>query len=303
MIRTDMAVELVRGGLEGCASSVVRGLGGLTRTDIEIKSEKAARSLGKPRGNYCTVELANLYRQPPDTKEYAAKVIAKALADTLDGVLSKNRISVLVAGLGNKNMVADALGPFAVEKLIITRHFGGKRGKLGSLSAIAPGVLGVTGIETYDTVAGLVERTKPDAVIAIDTLASQKTERLASSFQITDTGITPGGGVGNHRFRLDYSTLGVPVIAIGVPLVVYASTISTDVLDEYFQRFPASANFAAAKKHTVKRVVSETLGELIVTPKDIDVIVRDCAHILALVINMAVHSLSLEDTLSYMQMN
>jgi spore protease len=189
-----------------------------------------------------------------------------------------------------------------MDKLLVTRHlFGGggpgaNAGKMGNLCALAPGVLGITGIETYDVLAALVDRIKPGAVIAVDTLASGSTARLASAFQIADSGITPGAGVGNRRLRLSRETLNVPVIAIGVPLVVYASTIANEVFEEYFRARKRDTRRAAAERAT-----AALLGDAIVTLKDIDVAVKECAAILALAINMAVHGLTAEEATELMK--
>jgi spore protease len=155
------------------------------------------------------------------------------------------------------------------------------------MCAVSPGVLGITGIETYDIIAGLVDRIRPDAVIAVDTLASRSVARLAAAYQVSDTGITPGAGVGNRRFRLDKDTLGVPVIAVGVPLVVFASTIAEEALTEYLRRKGKRGQSEADAIDADK--AAGILGDLVVTPKDIDAIVKDCAYTLALAINSAVH--------------
>ena len=170
-------------------------------------------------------------------------------------------------------------------------------------------VLGATGIETYDIIAGVTEKVKPDIVITVDSLSSRSVSRLASAFQITDTGIAPGSGIGNHRFRLDRESLGTPVIAVGVPLVVYASTIANEIIDEYTLRKKKllknsgyrgenpkdnKYNDENLKAAVINSTVTDILGDLIVTPKDIDVICGDCAYILALAINSAVHNLSID---------
>ena len=156
---------------------------------------------------------------------------------------------------------------------------------MSSVCAAAPGVLGVTGMETAEILRGMVAHVKPDAVIAVDALAARSSKRIASTIQITDTGITPGSGVGNHRKALDRRTLGVPVIAVGVPLVVYASTIASDALCALGEGEVEEERIAAC----VERVVSEKLGEMIVTPRDVDALVERMAGVLADGINQALH--------------
>lgn len=309
-----MAIELLGGKKTGCVVNVSRGSGGLKRTDVEISTDGASRRLGKPKGFYTTIETGGVFHKDMKAQKTAAAAVAKALSESLEKCLNKKRFTILAAGLGNSSMAADSLGPRVCGKLMVTRHlkedFKNEDGPLQSLCAVSPGVLGVTGIETYDIIAGITGKVKPDAVITIDSLASRAVSRLASAFQITDTGIAPGSGVNNHRFRLDKKSLGVPVIAAGVPLVVYASTISGEVLDEYFKREKdffghgkrektgGDQNKSGAEENlkasVINSVMSDVLGDLIVTPKDIDMICEDCAYILALAINAAVHGLSID---------
>ncbi|GHV03317.1 germination protease [Clostridia bacterium] len=335
-----MALELLRDKrATGCQTTITDGLYGLKRTDVEIRDEQIAQMIGKPVGRYYTIEIETPYKRAPQIRDYAAEAVAAALSDALNngqvkechserseesppiqrtGIDGKtdhcplsidryplNKSPVLVACLGNRSMSADALGPFTMEKLIVTRHLTNaasetakkpeteKRG-FGNLCALAPGVLGITGIETFDVLAALVRQIRPRAVIAADTLASNGTGRLASAFQIADSGITPGAGVGNRRLRLSRETLGVPVIAIGVPLVVYASTIAGEVLSEAFNGRQRKSR-AAAERSAVR-----LLGDTVVTLKDIDIAVKDCAYILALAINMAVHGLTAREAAGLM---
>ncbi|MDR1092622.1 MAG: GPR endopeptidase [Clostridiales bacterium] len=304
--RTDMALELLKDKrAANCRTTVTDGQYGLKRTAVLIGDEAAAREIGKPVGNYYTVEIETPYKRPAKIRAYAAREIAGALSEALrlsGGSRQKpdKLKTVFVACLGNKNMAADALGPYVMEKLIVTRHLFGANepgaDKMGNLCALSPGVLGITGIETYDVLAALVDRIKPGAVIAVDTLASGSTARLASAFQIADSGITPGAGVGNRRLRLSRETLNVPVIAVGVPLVVYASTIVNEVFEEYFRGRKRGENRAAAERAT-----AALLGDAIVTLKDIDVAVKECADILALAVNMAVHGLTAEEAAGLMR--
>jgi len=182
--------------------------------------------------------------------------------------LSGNKKNVLVVGLGNPNLTADGLGNATVKRLLITRHISPHIKKLPSISAILPNVLGVTGIESFDVIKGVVDRIQPDLVLAVDSLASATVGRIGAAFQICSGGITPGSGVSNHRERLSVQTLGVDVISIGVPLVVYATTIIEEVLN------------------TTKEY-SQEISSLIVTPKEIDILVEECSKIISSAINLA----------------
>ena len=206
---------------------------------------------------------------------------------------------VLVIGLGNRSITPDALGPRVVEQVYVTRHILEYMPDLlnfkpRSVSAIAPGVLGVTGVETLEVVRGVVERVKPALVIAVDALASRRAARISSTIQLSDTGIEPGAGVGNQRMGINQETLGVPVMALGVPLVVYASTITQDTIsliaDETGIKNEGDRFIKLAEK-----VINEKLGPMIVTPKDIDSIVTDMSRILADGINMAMQDIHYED--------
>ena len=254
-------------------------------TDIRVTGD-GARTLGKPAGRYITVDLTPCFQRQQAFFHRAVWCIAYQLRALLPHV--GRRSQVLVVGLGNRAMTPDAIGPIAVENLLVTRHMGDclpRDVPMSSVCAAAPGVLGVTGMETAEILRGMVAHVKPDAVIAVDALAARSSKRIASTIQITDTGITPGSGVGNHRKALDRRTLGVPVIAVGVPLVVYASTIASDALCALGEGEVEEERIAAC----VERVVSEKLGEMIVTPRDVDALVERMAGVLADGINQALH--------------
>ena len=223
-----------------------------------------------------------------DVQAYSRRALAAELAKTLRGMLPEGMKTALVVGLGNRSVTPDSLGPRTAERVLVTRHIGDSLpwgAEMNSVCAAAPGVLGVTGMETAEILRGMVAHVKPDAVIAVDALAARSSKRIASTIQITDTGITPGSGVGNHRKALDRRTLGVPVIAVGVPLVVYASTIASDALCALGEGEVEEERIAAC----VERVVSEKLGEMIVTPRDVDALVERMAGVLADGINQALH--------------
>lgn len=199
---------------------------------------------------------------------------------------------VLVVGLGNRHVTADALGTQVIERLMVTRHLRGSLaretlGKLRGVSAIAPGVLGVTGIETAELCKGLVSHIKPSAVIALDALAAFDSKRICSTIQLTDTGIDPGSGVGNHRLGLSQATLGVPVIAIGVPMVVYASTIVRDVLFGVLESYHIEQTEKESVGQLLRQHSDNLLGEMVVTPREIDEMVVSVAEILAKGVNQA----------------
>jgi spore protease len=278
----------------------------IKRSDVAVTSEGASKRMNKKMGNYITIEARELLNRNLDGNIYLAKLISKALGELLVSLDLPKDFVTLCVGIGNRSLTADALGPKVVENLIVTRHIVGTRenktdDKLNSVCAISPGVLGVTGIESFEVIRALCDKIKPDLIIVIDSLASRKTERISTTFQITDTGITPGGGLSDSRPVLDKQSLGVPVVAIGVPFVVYAKTMGNDVIEELFNRLPSYAapnNYQI--NHSIKAVVTDVLGDLVVTPKDIDSIVKECAYILGIAINLALHTrLNVDDILSY----
>ena len=256
----------------------------MERLTVRIDSEHDAQAMGRPCGVYVTLTC-------PQTMSIALKTrqaLAHELAMTLRSMLPKARKSILVVGLGNRNVTPDSLGPRTAERILVTRHMAGCLPEdmvqsMASVSAAAPGVLGVTGMETVEILKGMVTHVQPDAVIAIDALAARSSSRIASTIQIADTGITPGSGVGNHRKALNEQTLGVPVIAVGVPLVVYASTIASDALYVLGGGEMEEERIAAC----VEQVVSLKLGEMVVTPREVDALVERMSGVLADGINQA----------------
>ncbi len=241
------------------------------------------------------------------------------MAEILAGELAKfvklgENDSVFVVGLGNWQATPDALGPKVVEQLMVTRHLYNMvppevRGGLRPVSALAPGVLGLTGIETGEIVQGIVDKTKPKLVIAIDALASRSTGRLASTIQLSDSGIKPGSGVGNHRFGITKESLGCDVIAIGVPTVVGALTIASEAMDAITRPTPkqmppgtGSMSLNEQQKKTVlNRLLSPFMGRLVVTPKEIDDLIDDLSTTLASGLNAFLHpNLNLDNVLKYL---
>lgn len=246
---------------------------GYAVTTVEILDDEGERELGKPRGRYVTIDLGSARRRSPDSFERAVNVLAGELKAALR--LDK-KDSVLVVGLGNSAITPDAIGPKTLENTMITRHLTERLpkyfGDMRRVSAIAPGVLGTTGLESVEVVKGVVQRSRPDRIIVVDALAAASAKRLCSTVQLADTGITPGSGVGNSRAAFNRETLGVPVIAIGVPTVVDAWTLEADVAESLGAKLPETDREA-----------------LIVTPKDIDAGVKELSSLVGYGINLALH--------------
>ncbi|GHU69482.1 GPR endopeptidase [Clostridia bacterium] len=291
-IRTDLALESsalqnATGALAGVSMSQAQ-YGDVMETVVEILDERGAALLGRSVGRYVTLASVDLPRNDIETRE----VVVSRLRETITSMIPDCG-DVLVVGLGNRRITADSLGPKVVDRVIVTRHMrdqtpDGLKGRLRSVSAVAPGVLGVTGMETAEVVRGIVEHVKPCAVIAIDALAARETQRICTTLQIADTGIDPGSGIGNHRMALNKETLGVPVVALGVPMVVYAATIARDALSLLAQDLGFDCEeHAKALDALVERVVAEQLGDMVVTPREVDERVANIAEAIALGINGA----------------
>lgn len=288
--RTDLALESAT-GLSGTPEGVAidrESIGETEITWVRIRTPEASRRIGKPCGNYWTLTRHDLPRLDPQTR----MAVAQQVADTLRMLLPK-RGSVLVLGLGNRRMTADALGPRTVDGVLVTRHM--QDTKLRSVCALSPGVLGVTGIETAELAESLAGQLKPDAVIVIDALAAMETGHICTTIQVTDTGIRPGSGVGNHRAGISRETMSAPVIAIGIPMVVYASTIVRDTLEKLMTG-EAPADKAADAAERLAHVAPE---DMVVTPRDIDELVQGLGDLLALSVNAALHPAMTMESLSH----
>lgn len=258
---------------------------GCSVTSVHIETEGAAQRLGKPCGRYITLDLSALQK---NSGELLARA-SRAVAAELRLLLGEHTRGVLVAGLGNAGMTPDAIGPKSAEHVLVTRHLRQEDGfsSLCPVSVLTPGVLGQTGIEAMETLRGAVRAVQPDAVIAIDALASRSLARLCTSVQLSDTGIVPGSGVGNHRCPLSRDTLGVPVYAIGVPTVVDAATLTLDVLEEAGK---SDVDPAALRGH-------ETV---MVTTRDIDAQIRELARIIGYGIDLALQPLTFAELCALM---
>lgn len=281
---------------------------------VRVTSKAGEEAIGKPIGNYITLEVPGIRHHDQELFENTCKALAVELEKL---VKLTDKQLILVVGLGNWNVTPDALGPKVVSSLMVTRHLleyvpdqvdDGVR----PVCAVAPGVLGITGIETGEIVMGIVDRIKPDMVIAIDALASRKMDRVSTTIQIADTGIYPGSGVGNKRMPISRETLGVPVIAIGVPTVVDAATMANDaidlVIDSMIKEAAGEGDFykmlkgidREEKYNLLKEVLSPDAGNLIVTPKEIDDIIERISRVIANGINIAIHKgITLRDVNRY----
>lgn len=296
--RTDLALEArecvedANGELRGViVEEYEKEKLGMHVTKVQITTQNSAKLLGKPKGTYITLEVPALCESGEncDVCENHEE-IAKEISRHLRLLLPKKQetIQVLVVGLGNRDVTADALGPAVAEHLYISRHMLQEFGALGLkkkcdiiTSCIVPGVMGKTGMETAEIVKGIVNETKPDAVIVIDALASRSTKRLNRTIQISNTGIHPGSGVGNHRNAIDQDSLGIPVIAMGVPTVVDAATIVADALEKMHKELNEAAFLQARDS-----MAFHQLHNMYVTPKDIDATIKRVSFTLAEALNL-----------------
>lgn len=270
-------------------------------TTVKIETENGAKTMGKPVGTYITVEAPNMAVPDEGYHEEISRELAKFMGQLLK---KKKDYSVLVVGLGNRQVTPDALGPYVVDNLNVTRHIVKEYGKYAMgqdvvhlISAIVPGVMGQTGMETVEIIKGVAKETKPDFVVAIDALAARSSKRLNRTIQIADTGINPGSGVGNHRNAITIETVGVPVIAIGVPTVVDAATIVNDTMENLIAALETSETLkgvgvvmqgynAAEKYQLVRELISPHLNGMFVTPKDIDDTIKRISYTISEALNL-----------------
>jgi len=258
-------------------------------TKVIVESKNAAKTMGKPMGTYVTMEAPALVEPDEDYHREISECLAEELYKMLPG--HEEEQSILVVGLGNREVTADALGPQVVDNLFITRHVVKLYGKaayncdkINQISSIEPGVMAKTGMETAEIIKGVIRETAPDVVIVVDALAARSTKRLNRTIQITNTGIQPGSGVGNHRNALTQESLGVPVIAIGVPTVVDAATIVGDALEKLLQE---DKEFDCVKYMGQHRHAFTELNNMYMTGKDIDAVIKRVSFTVSEGINIA----------------
>lgn len=280
-LRTDLAVEereIAGKDLSGVDYST-DNKNGIEIEKLEIKTQRAGQLLHKEKGTYITIDLPPLTDDFKDTDQRLVSI-----GEEIRKLLPVNGL-VLVAGLGNVKITPDALGPRTASQILATRHIKGELARSTGLDKLRPvavlttGVTGQTGIETGEYLSSVVKKIRPTAVIAIDALASRRLERLGCTMQISDTGISPGAGVGNHRTKINVDTMGVPVIAIGVPTVVDAATLAFDLLNIDDEQ----------QSNDLLSQVSPQGRAMVVTPKEIDLLVERAAKLISMAINCALH--------------
>ncbi len=271
-------------------------------SSVIIETENGAKTMGKPKGNYVTLEARNMN----DEDEGYHREISRQLSKILKRLLpEKKDYTTLVVGLGNRAVTPDSLGPRVVDNLCVTRHIIKEFGKYviddkchQSVSSIVPGVMAQTGMESMEIVRGITKETKPDVIIAVDALAARSARRLNRTIQITDTGINPGSGVGNHRHALNNESVGVPVIAIGIPTVIDAATIVIDTMTNLIHAMSQAKQLQSIgssyeqldmveKYQLVRELLTPQLNTLFVTPKDVDEAVKRLSFTVSEGINMA----------------
>ncbi|RGT43405.1 GPR endopeptidase [Dorea formicigenerans] len=283
-------------------------------TTVRIETENGAKTMGKPVGTYLTIEAPNLSSPDEGIHREVSEELAKYLTEVMKKIIpeSEHDKEVLVIGLGNRQATPDALGPYVADNLNITRHIVKEYGKYAApeemncvVSAIVPGVMAQTGMETAEIIKGVVRETKPDFLIVIDALAARNSRRLNRTIQIADTGINPGSGVGNYRNAITKETIGVPVIAIGVPTVVDAVTIVSDTMENLLSALETSESLKgvglvlggyseAEKYELIKELIAPNLNSMFMTPKDIDETVKRLSYTISEGLNLAFSGQSFE---------
>ncbi len=266
---------------------------------VRILNEEGANAIGKPIGNYITFDLKYLNVAGDEEIQSAAEALSEELKTLIESKVKKAD-DILIVGLGNEKVTPDSLGPRVISKIDVTRHWFTYMPQLTDentrpVSAVSPGVLGTTGIETQEILKGIVENVKPKLIVVIDALASKSMERISSTIQLADTGIVPGAGVGNRRQELSEKTLGIPVIAIGVPTVVEAATVAADSLTIFIKKLQEEAKSnkflnelnEENKYEMIKEVLQPNDFNFIVTPKEIDDLILNMSSVVARGINMS----------------
>lgn len=315
MIRTDLAYE----AHELLSKNLARKIDGVSLDSVkyehgevikmEIKDEESEKKIGKKKGNYLTYETNSFKNLDINTRKEIIGIIAESIKDLGDF----NNERILVVGLGNRKITADALGPKVVEKIKITRHIFKAYNKsydedYSEVSTFIPGVMGTTGIETINSIKGIIDKIHPTLLIVVDSLASRKMRRLCSVIQLTDAGIEPGSGIGNMQGSINKETTGVKVVAIGIPTVVDTATIVNDTIELMQDKikektndsekvFGVLGNLNKSEKHIfIKEVLTPLYNNTFVTPNEIDEIIETLSNIVSSAINVALHpGITLED--------
>lgn len=283
-------------------------------TTVRIETENGAKTMGKPVGTYLTIEAPNLSSPDEGIHREVSEELAKYLTEVMEKIIPENEHDkkVLVIGLGNRQATPDALGPYVADNLNITRHIVKEYGKYAApeemncvVSAIVPGVMAQTGMETAEIIKGVVRETRPDLLIVVDALAARNSRRLNRTIQIADTGINPGSGVGNYRNAITKETIGVPIIAIGVPTVVDAVTIVSDTMENLLSALETSESLKgvglvlggyseAEKYELIRELIAPNLNSMFMTPKDIDETVKRLSYTISEGLNLTFSGQSFE---------
>lgn len=270
-------------------------------TRVKVLNEDGEKALNKKKGQYVTIDLTKISNLGEEEKEKVEDIIAEEISTISEKYLASSEDEVLVIGLGNNDLVCDSLGSKVIENIEVTRHIKKyypqflKEGARG-ISSFAPSVMGKTGIETLEIIQGISDKIKPKLIIAIDSLASRSIERVNKSVQISDTGIVPGGGVGNERLGITSENLGIPVVAIGVPTAVETAVIVNDALDLFIEKLQdkAESNEYLNKLKEVdnydeiKQILNPYDYNLVVTPKEVDELTENLAELISNAINFAI---------------
>lgn len=309
-IRTDLALEARENAEEEAESlsgvsveEVYHEDSEVRITKVSITSKNSARALGKPMGTYITLEAPAMTQQDENYHQEISGELSMQLREIIPELEKES--SILVVGLGNRDVTPDALGPYVVKNVRITRHLLKEYGtswmkekEAASVSGVIPGVMAQTGMETLEIIRGVVKESSPDLILVVDALAARSTRRLGRTIQLTDTGIHPGSGVGNYRSGINRQTLGIPVIAIGVPTVVDAATIVSDTMESLVETMDATEHMQnlggvlgtlnrVEKHQMLTELISPQLNTMFVTPKDVDETVKRISYTISEGINLA----------------
>ncbi len=291
--RTDLAVELNEsiskksGRLKGVIVNEFKDNDTKVKvTEIKIINKRAADIIGKPQGSYITIEAADISNASEVYKRKVVDILVEYIKKLIENNMDKEKCqnaTILVAGLGNRCITSDSLGPLVVDGLAVNHHIRIDQGKDGGVCAVIPGVMADTGLETADIIKGIADQIKPAAIIAIDALAARNMSRLNTTIQLSDRGINPGSGVGNHRVGINEDNIGVPVLALGVPTVIDAFTIAVDLVSPLMNECSDEE-----KREFLSRIYKEGISDMYVTPKAIDTDVRNIGSVISEAINMLI---------------